>query len=94
MQIDCIDLKKRHRRVLKHPAVASKQFLITIGDRSVHRWFRDQLVGPWQVPVADCAVTTSVYDTTGNYAGEAMSMGERTPMALIRCASFRPYGDW
>ncbi len=68
-------------RVLQHPAVASKQFLITIGDRSVTgQVVRDQMVGPWQVPVADCAVTTASYDT---YAGEAMSMGERTPLALL-----------
>lgn len=68
-------------RVLSHPAVASKQFLITIGDRSVTgQVVRDQMVGPWQVPVADCAVTTSAYDS---YTGEAMSMGERTPSALI-----------
>ena len=68
-------------RVLQHPAVASKMFLITIGDRSVGGMVvRDQLVGPWQVPVADCAVTTLSYDS---YLGEAMSMGERTPLALI-----------
>ncbi len=80
-----IDLSDAIERVLKHPAVASKLFLITIGDRSVTgQVARDQLVGPWQVPVADCAVTTVAYDThTGNYAGEAMSMGERTPMALL-----------
>jgi phosphoribosylformylglycinamidine synthase len=68
-------------RVLQHPSVASKSFLITIGDRSVTgQVVRDQFVGPWQVPVADCAVTTQAYDT---YAGEAMSMGERTPVALL-----------
>lgn len=68
-------------RVLQHPAVASKSFLITIGDRSVTGMVaRDQMVGPWQVPVADCAVTTVTYDS---YAGEAMAMGERTPLALI-----------
>ena len=68
-------------RVLQHPAVASKSFLITIGDRSVTGMVaRDQMVGPWQVPVADCAVTTVAYDS---YAGEAMAMGERTPLALI-----------
>ncbi len=80
-----IEINEAVRRVLKHPAVASKQFLITIGDRSVTgQVVSDQMVGPWQVPVADCAVTTAAYDTfTGNYAGEAMSMGERTPMALI-----------
>lgn len=68
-------------RVLQVPGVASKSFLITIGDRTVTGMVaRDQLVGPWQVPVADCAVTTISYDS---YAGEAMSMGERTPLALI-----------
>ena len=68
-------------RVLQHPAVANKSFLITIGDRSVTGMVaRDQMVGPWQVPVADCAVTTVTYDS---YAGEAMAMGERTPLALI-----------
>ncbi len=68
-------------RVIQHPSVASKSFLITIGDRSVTgQVVRDQFVGPWQIPVADCAVTTQAYDT---YAGEAMSMGERTPMALL-----------
>ena len=68
-------------RVLQHPTVASKSFLITIGDRSVTGMVaRDQMVGPWQVPVADCAVTTVTYDSN---AGEAMAMGERTPLALI-----------
>ena len=68
-------------RVLQHPAVANKSFLITIGDRSVTGMVaRDQMVGPWQVPVADCAVTTVTYDS---YAGEAMAKGERTPLALI-----------
>ncbi|MEX1032516.1 MAG: phosphoribosylformylglycinamidine synthase [Cellvibrionaceae bacterium] len=68
-------------RVLQHPTVASKKFLITIGDRFVGGMVaRDQMVGPWQVPVADCAVTTAAYDT---YRGEAMAMGERTPLALL-----------
>lgn len=68
-------------RILRLPAVAEKTFLITIGDRSVTGLVaRDQMVGPWQVPVADCAVTAASYDT---YAGEAMSIGERTPTALI-----------
>ncbi|MAC32465.1 MAG: phosphoribosylformylglycinamidine synthase [Haliea sp.] len=68
-------------RVLQLPTVASKQFLITIGDRTVTGMVaRDQMVGPWQVPVADCAVTTVSYDS---HAGEAMAMGERTPLALI-----------
>jgi phosphoribosylformylglycinamidine synthase len=67
--------------VLSHPTVASKRFLITIGDRTVGGLtHRDQMVGPWQVPVADCAVTLADY--TG-FAGEAMAMGERTPLAML-----------
>ena len=76
-----IELADAAERVLKLPAVASKSFLITIGDRSITgQVARDQMVGPWQVPVADCAVTTASFDTN---AGEAMAMGERTPLALI-----------
>jgi phosphoribosylformylglycinamidine synthase len=68
-------------RVLRLPAVASKHFLITIGDRSVSGLVhRDQLVGPYQLPLADCGVTMSGYQTT---AGSAMAMGERTPVAVI-----------
>jgi len=68
-------------RVLQLPSVACKNFLITIGDRTVTGMVvRDQMVGPWQVPVADCAVTTVSYE---GYAGEAMAMGERTPLALL-----------
>lgn len=68
-------------RVLKLPAVASKNFLITIGDRSITGLVaRDQMVGPWQVPVADCAVTLADHH---GLLGEAMSMGERTPLAVI-----------
>ncbi|MBC7469969.1 MAG: phosphoribosylformylglycinamidine synthase [Ramlibacter sp.] len=68
-------------QVLAHPTVASKRFLITIGDRTVGGMtHRDQMVGPWQVPVADCAVTLADYQ---GFAGEAMSMGERTPLAAI-----------
>ncbi len=71
--------------VLRHPTVASKSFLITIGDRTVGGMnVRDPMVGPWQVPVADCAVTTMSFD---GYAGEAMSMGERTPLAVIDAAA-------
>ena len=77
----CLNINEAVVRVLQHPSVASKSFLITIGDRSVTGMVaRDQMVGPWQVPVADCAVTTVTYDS---YAGEAMAMGERTPLALI-----------
>ncbi len=76
-----IDLADAVQRVLKLPAVASKSFLITIGDRSITgQVVRDQMVGPWQVPVADCAVTTSGFEA---YTGEAMAMGERTPLALV-----------
>ena len=80
-----VDLVDAVHRVLKHPTVASKSFLITIGDRSVTgQVVRDQFVGPWQIPVADCAVTTVAYDThLGNYFGEAMSIGERSPLALL-----------
>ena len=76
-----ISVQEAVERVLQVPSVASKNFLITIGDRSVTGMVaRDQMVGPWQVPVADCAVTTVSYDS---FAGEAMAMGERTPLALI-----------
>ena len=68
-------------RVLRLPAVAAKHFLIHIGDRSVGGLVaRDPLVGPWQVPVADCAVTLTDFD---GYTGEAMAMGERTPLAIL-----------
>ncbi len=67
-------------RVLRMPAVASKSFLITIGDRSVGGLtVQDQMVGPWQVPVADCAVTIRDFSSL---AGEAMAIGERTPLAV------------
>ena len=76
-----LELREAITRVLHHPAVASKSFLITIGDRSITGLVaRDQMVGPWQVPVADCAVTCSDFD---GYFGEAMAMGERTPLALL-----------
>ena len=76
-----VDLKEAAWRVLRMPSVASKHFLITIGDRSVGGMTaRDQMVGPWQVPVADCAVTTLSYQGT---QGEAFAMGEKTPLALI-----------
>ncbi|WP_341686358.1 phosphoribosylformylglycinamidine synthase [Limnohabitans sp.] len=71
--------------VLSHPTVASKRFLITIGDRAVGGLtHRDQMVGPWQVPVADVAVTLADYQ---GFAGEAMAMGERTPLASIDAAA-------
>jgi phosphoribosylformylglycinamidine synthase len=73
------------RRVLSHPAVADKTFLISIGDRTLGGLIvRDQMVGPWQVPVADCAVTAAAFDV---YTGEAMAMGERTPVAINSAAA-------
>ncbi|MCE9681939.1 phosphoribosylformylglycinamidine synthase [Halomonas alkalisoli] len=81
VMLDNLDLREAMERVLRLPTVASKGFLITIGDRSITGMVaRDQMVGPWQVPVADVAVTTASYDT---HAGEAMAMGERPPVALI-----------
>ncbi len=77
---EIIALDEAISRVLQAPAVADKSFLITIGDRTITGLVaRDQMVGPWQIPVADCAVTASGYTT---YTGEAMSMGERPPIAL------------
>ncbi|MGH6627554.1 MAG: phosphoribosylformylglycinamidine synthase [Burkholderiaceae bacterium] len=76
-----VALQQAAIQVLSHPTVASKRFLVTIGDRTVGGLsHRDQMVGPWQVPVADCAVTLADYQ---GFAGEAMSMGERTPLAAI-----------
>ena len=76
-----IELEQAIVRVLALPAVASKSFLITIGDRTITgQVSRDQMVGPWQTPVADAAVTINSY--TG-HAGEAMAMGERAPLALL-----------
>ncbi|QGM27205.1 phosphoribosylformylglycinamidine synthase [Acinetobacter towneri] len=79
------DLKDAIYRVIKNPTVASKSFLITIGDRSITGMVaRDQLVGPWQVPVADAAVTTT---SLQGFTGEAMAMGERPPVALLNPAA-------
>lgn len=76
-----IDLGDAIDRVLALPSVASKSFLITIGDRSITGLVhRDQMVGPWQIPVADAAITASSFNA---YSGEAMAMGERTPLALF-----------
>ena len=76
-----VTLRTATINVLAHPTVASKRFLITIGDRSVGGLsHRDQMVGPWQVPVADCAVTLADFK---GFAGEAMSLGERTPLATV-----------
>ncbi len=80
-----IDLHEAGLRVLSHPTVASKNFLVTIGDRTVGGLSaRDQMVGPWQLPLADCAI--SLTDFTG-VSGEAMAIGERTPLALINAAA-------
>ncbi|MDP4623340.1 MAG: phosphoribosylformylglycinamidine synthase, partial [Hydrogenophaga sp.] len=81
INLDGVDLQQAVIGVLSHPTVASKRFLITIGDRTVGGLtHRDQMVGPWQVPVADCAVTLADYQ---GFAGEAMAMGERTPLAAL-----------
>jgi len=76
-----IDAREAMMRLLRLPAIADKTFLVTIGDRTVGGLIsRDPMVGPWQVPVSDVAVTLSDYV---GYTGEAMSMGERTPVALL-----------
>ena len=76
-----LDIKETIHRILHLPAIADKHFLITIGDRSISGLVaRDQMVGPWQTPVADCAITSSAFDA---YTGEAMAIGERAPIALI-----------
>jgi phosphoribosylformylglycinamidine synthase len=81
LELTGVSLQDAAIKVLAHPTVASKRFLVTIGDRSVGGLsHRDQMVGPWQVPVADCAVTLADYR---GFAGEAMSMGERTPLATV-----------
>ena len=76
-----VSLEQAALDVLRHPTVASKRFLVTIGDRTVGGLsHRDQMVGPWQVPVADCAVTLADF---AGFRGEAMAMGERTPLAAL-----------
>jgi phosphoribosylformylglycinamidine synthase len=76
-----VTLQQASIDVLAHPTVASKRFLVTIGDRTVGGLsHRDQMVGPWQVPVADCAVTLADFK---GFAGEAMALGERTPLATV-----------
>ncbi len=78
---DDIEVADACRRVLSHPTVADKSFLIHIGDRTVGGLTaRDQLIGPWQVPVSDVAVTCTGFR---GYTGEAMAMGERTPLAIL-----------
>jgi phosphoribosylformylglycinamidine synthase len=80
-----INLAEAAGRVLRLPSVGDKTFLVTIGDRTVGGLIcRDQMVGPWQVPVADAGVTASSFDS---YTGEAMSIGERTPVALLDAAA-------
>jgi phosphoribosylformylglycinamidine synthase len=80
-----IEISSAVEKILNFPTVASKKYLITIGDRTVSGLIhRDQMVGPWQVPVADCGVT--IRDFSSN-AGEAMSIGEKTPLALINGAA-------
>lgn len=82
---DGITLADAVKRVLHLPTVAEKTFLVTIGDRSVTGMVaRDQMVGPWQIPVANCAVTTASLDS---YYGEAMALGERAPVALLDFAA-------
>ena len=85
LDLTVVSLDEAATRVLQHPTVANKSFLITIGDRTVGGLSsRDQLVGPWQVAVADCAVTLADHD---GMRGEAMAMGERTPVAAIDAAA-------
>jgi len=80
-----LNLREAIKRVLSHPTVGDKTFLISIGDRSVGGLIvRDQMVGPWQVPVADCGVTAASFDV---FSGEAMAMGERTPVAVNNAAA-------
>ncbi len=81
MDLTGVKLDDVAHAVLRHPTVASKRFLVTIGDRTVGGLsHRDPLVGPWQVPVADCAVTLADY---AGLRGEAMAMGERPPLAAL-----------
>ncbi|MCK6053199.1 phosphoribosylformylglycinamidine synthase [Moraxella osloensis] len=90
LNLDKVDLAEAVKDVLRHPTVASKSFLISIGDRSITGMVvRDQYVGRYQVPVADCAVTASALIPVDGkpMTGEAMSIGERTPVALINPAA-------
>jgi phosphoribosylformylglycinamidine synthase len=85
--VTSIDVREAALRLLRLPTIADKTFLISIGDRTVGGLIaRDQMVGPWQVPVADAGVTTTAFDV-GVYVGEAMAMGERTPVALLDAAA-------
>jgi len=85
LSLEDIDLEEAARRVLRLPTVGDKTFLVTIGDRTVSGLIcRDPMVGPWQVPVADAGVTASSFD---GFTGEAMAIGERTPVALLDAAA-------
>jgi phosphoribosylformylglycinamidine synthase len=85
LDMGSIDVREAALRLLRLPTIADKTFLISIGDRTVGGLIsRDQMVGPWQVPVADAAVTATAFDV---YTGEAMAMGERTPVALLDAAA-------
>ena len=85
LRTDALDLREAGLRVLAHPTVASKSFLVTIGDRSVGGLTaREQMIGPWQLPLADCAITLAGFDT---FAGETMAIGERAPLALLDSAA-------
>ena len=85
LRAESVSVYEAGLKVLSHPSVASKQFLITIGDRSVGgSTARDQMIGPWQIPVADCAISST--DFIGTH-GEAVAIGERTPVALINAAA-------
>ncbi len=76
-----LDINEVVRRVLRFPSVGSKKFLVTIGDRSITGLVaQEQMIGPYQIPVADAAVTIAGYDT---YSGEAIAMGERSPIAVV-----------
>jgi phosphoribosylformylglycinamidine synthase len=85
LELQGVTIADAVERLLRLPTIASKSFLITIGDRSISGLVvQDQMVGPWQVPVADCAVTLRSYDSV---CGEAMAIGERTPLAVINAAA-------
>ena len=85
LSLEKVTVQEAAHRVMRHPAVANKTFLVAIGDRTVGGLCaRDPFVGPWQVPVADCAVTLADFE---GYGGEAFAIGERTPLALIDAAA-------
>jgi phosphoribosylformylglycinamidine synthase len=85
LELGSVEIREAVERVLMLPTVGDKSFLVNIGDRTVTGLVaRDQMVGPWQVPVADCAITLADYE---GFAGEAMAVGERTPVALIDAAA-------